>query len=289
MNVILRLLMLAAVLDATGCDTERQPPMPYAVMPRDANILGEILGHPGVEVMPPDGVSPAVGAQLAGALAAALQEEDIPALMGKELSGGHQIRGEVKIENGSVVINWLLYKPDGEELAGVEVRDALGKDADPDKPLEPEVLQALTSRAVTALVLHFPAAGGQLEPDMKVFVADIEGVPGDGGKSLPRELRSALRAAGMNVATAAEAGALRIEGQVQITEQGAGQLVALSWRVLDSAGKEIGHVDQSNPVAAGRLEGNWGDIAFGAAAGAEEGIIPLLEDYRAETSHNQKD
>ena len=289
MNVILRLMILAVALAAAGCDTERQPPMPYAVMPRDGNILGEILNHTGVEVVPPEGVSPETGAQLAGALATALQEQDIPALMGKKLAGGHQIRGDAKIESGAIVINWLLYKPDGEELAGVEVRDALSKDAAPDKLLEPGVLQALTTRAVTALALHFPATGGEFEPDMKLFVPDIEGVPGDGGKSLPHELRNALRAAGMNVTNTADPGAYRIEGQVQITGQGAGQLVTLSWRVLDSAGKEIGHVDQSNPVAAGRLDGNWGDIAFGAAAGAADGVIPLLEDYRAKTVRNPPD
>jgi hypothetical protein len=288
MKHALRLLLLTVAFAAAGCSMERQPPLPYAAMPREANQLGEILRHTGVEVLPPSGVSLEIGAQLAGALAVALQEQDIPAMTGKKLSGGHQIQGEARMENGAIVINWLLFTPDGLEQAGVEVRDALPADATADAPLSSTVVQAVTERAVTALVLHFPATGGNLEEDLRIFVPDIEGVPGDGGKSLPLALRNALRAAGMNIVAAAP-GAIRIEGRVLVSEQGQDQLVTLSWRVLDGAGAEIGQVDQSNPVAAGRLEGNWGEIAFAAAAGAADGVIPLLEDYRAGMAGRRKD
>lgn len=290
MKRVLRLLLLTVAFAAAGgCNLERQPPPPYAVMPREANQLGEILRHAGVEILPPSGVSLEIGAQLAGALALALQEQDIPALTGKKLSGWHQIKGEARMENGAIVINWLLFTPDGAEQAGVEVRDALPADATADKPLPSPVVQAVTERAVTALAMHFPATGGNLEADLRIFVPDIESVPGDGGKSLPLALRNALRAAGMNIVAAAAPGAIRIEGRVLVSEQGQNQLVTLSWRVLDGSGAEIGQVNQSNPVAAGRLEGNWGEIAFAAAAGAADGVIPLLEDYRAGMAGGRKD
>jgi hypothetical protein len=288
MKRVLRLLLTVAFA-AAGCSTERQPPLPYAVMPREANQLGEILRHAGVEILPPSGVSPEIGAQLAGALAVALQEQDIPALTGKKLSGGHQIRGEARMENGAIVINWLLFSPDSLEQAGVEVRDALPADATADVPLPSTLVQAVTERAVTALALHFPATGGNLDEDLRIFVPDIESVPGDGGKSLPLALRNALRAAGMNIVAAAAPGVIRIEGQVLVSEQGQNQLVTLSWRVLDGSGAEIGQVNQSNPVAAGRLERNWGEIAFAAAAGAADGVIPLLEDYRAGMAGRSKE
>lgn len=285
MRIIFSLLIVSvAAVFAAGCDTDRQPPLPYAVMPRDANLLQEILGNAGVEVSPPEGVSPEIGAQLANALASGLQDQDIPAIAGKKLSGAHQIRGMARMEPGVIVINWQLYEPGGEELAGVEVRDALATGTAPDKLLDSNAVQALTTRTVTALALHFPAMGGEHGENLQIFVADIADAPGDGGKSLPLALRNALRAAGMRVTQTPGPEAIRIEGQIQVSPQGAGELITLAWRVLAADGTEIGFIDQSNPVAARRTDGNWGELAFAAAAGAADGIIPLLADYRTRTA-----
>jgi len=176
----------------------------------------------------------------------------------------------------------VLRGPEGAELGSIEVRDALSPGADPMEPLDATVAQALAARTAVAFAAYFPAAGGSHGVPLRVFVPDIANVPGDGGKSLPLALRSALRAAGMSVAEAEDPQAIRIEGQALLSElDAASQLVKLSWRVLATDGAEIGHIDQSNPVAHGRLDGNWGDVAYGAAAGAAEGIVPLLQDYQA--------
>ncbi len=282
MNSITRLLVFSALLGLAACDPDHPPPLPYAVMPRDANLLKAIVQQAGVEVTPPEGVPAAIGAPLAQALVDALQDQDIPAITGQKLTGAHMLRGNARMEPGAIVVDWVLYTPDGAELGGVQVRDALSAAALPDKPLPTTVIQALTAQAIAALALHFPAISGTDGENPLVFVPDIASVPGDGGKSLPGALRNALRAAGMRVSDAQDDQAIRIEGQVHLSElDAASQLVKLTWRALAPDGSEIGLVDQSNPVPHGRLDGNWGEIAYSAASGAADGIIPLLQDYKA--------
>lgn len=282
MSFIIRLLIFSTLLALAACDPDHPPPRPYAVMPRDASLLNAIVHQAGVEVTPPEGVPVEIGGQLAKALVDALQEQDVPAITGQRLTGAHAIKGMAQMENGAIMIDWVLYAPDGAELEGVKVRDALSADATASKPLPTTVIQALTSQAVAALARHFPATGAEQGENLRVFVPDIPNVPGDGGKSLPIALRNALRAAGLSIAERQDAQAIRIEGQVILSElDAANQLVKLTWRALAPDGSEIGLVDQSNPVPHGRLDGNWGELAYGAAAGAAQGIVPLLQDYQA--------
>ncbi len=282
MNIVLRLLLFSTLLMLAACNADRQPPLPYAVMPRDSSLLNVIVNQAGVEVTPPDGVSGEIGVPLTHALVDALQEQDIPAVTGQTLVGAHSITGAARLETGAIIVDWVLYDPDGAELDQIEVRDGLPPHAAPDKPLSATVIQALTAQALAGLVPHFPVAGGPQGGNLRVYVPDIVNVSGDGGRSLPIALRNALRAAGMSVAEQADPEAIRIEGQVLVSElDAASQLVKLSWRVLAADGTEIGYIDQSNPVAHGRLDGSWAEIAYGAAAGAADGIIPLLQDYQA--------
>ncbi len=283
MNKVFRLLILSAVFALAACDPDHPPPLPYAVMPRDSNLLNAIVNQAGVEVTPPEGVSVEIGMPLTKALVDALQEQDIPAVSGKKLAGAHSLKGTARLEAGAIIVDWVLYGPEGAKLEEVEVRDALPAGAAPDTPLAAAVIQALTTQAVSALAPHFPAASGPHGGNLRVYVPDILNVSGDGGKSLPLALRNALRAAGIGVAQQADPQAFRIEGEVLLSGLDAvSQLVKLSWRVRAADGTEIGHIDQSNPVAHGRLDGNWGEVAYGAAAGAADGIIPLLQDYQSQ-------
>lgn len=285
MKAAFRLLIVLALFALAACNADRQPPLPYAVMPRDANLLPLITRQAGVEIMPPEGIAAGSGAALAGALAVALQEHDIAAASGHKLAGGQLIKGVVRREPGAIIIAWALSGADGAELAKFEARDALPANADPGEPLDPGVAQALAVRAAAAFAPYFPAASGPQSAVPALFVADIAAAPGDGGAALPLALRNALRAAGMRVAEQNGPQAIRIEGEVHLSElDAASQLVKLSWRVLAPDGAEIGRIDQSNPVFSGQLDSHWGPVAYEAAAGAAEGIIPLLQDYQAQTA-----
>ncbi len=282
MTRAIRLLILASLATLTACYGDHQPPRPYAAMPREAHLLDAIVNQPGVEIAPPEGVSPELGMPVAKALAEALQEADVPAVAGQSLAGAHRLTGTARLENGAIIIAWRLHDPKGAELKIVEVRDAVSKQLSTGAPLPQTVLQALTAQAVSGLVPQFQATAIPHGENLRVFVPDIAGLPGDGGKSLPFALRRALGAVGMSVAATEEPRAIRIIGRVIVSDMDAAtQQVMLNWRVLGADGVEIGVVDQSNRVPRGRLDGNWGDIAYAAARGAAEGVVPLLQDHQS--------
>lgn len=285
MRSFFRLLIVSALSVLGGCNADRQGPLPYAVMPREANLLEGIIHQAGVEVTPPVGLAPEAGAPIANALAAALRELDIAAVAGQKLAGGHSITGTARLENGAIIIAWELHAPGGAGLGKYEARDAISPHASADAPLDATLVQALAMRTAAAFAPYFPAAGGAHGAVLRVFIPDIANAPGDGGKSLPLALRRALSAAGLSVAEHDEPEAIHIIGEAQLSElNAASQLVKLSWRVLGADGAEIGMIDQSNPVEQGSLDGNWGQIAYSAAAGAADGIIPLLQDYQSRSA-----
>lgn len=258
------------------------PPRPYTVMPKQPSMLSSIIATSGVEVTPPAGVGAALGVPLAEALSAALQEQDIPSVTQKPLAGGHRITGAARLEANSIIVLWLLQNPAGETLSRFEARGAVAPHRKAETPLDPGVAQALATRTAAAFAPYFLAQHGLQGASLKVAVPDLVNVAGDGGRSLPLALRRALSAAGLQVVAEQTPQTVRISGQVHLSDlDAASQLVALTWRVTAADGSEIGVVEQSNPVPRGRLEGNWGEMAYAAAAGAAEGILPLLQDYQA--------
>lgn len=283
MNRLNRFVIVMGLLALAACNDGHQPPLPYAVMPRDAGLLSTIVEQASVEIAPPEGVAAPIGAALAAALAVALQEQDIVAVSGRKLSGAHLLRGTAGVENGVIHIDWSLLTPATQPLDSFSVQHAVPFDAKADTPLSPEVLRALSVQAATFLTTKLADKAVVHQENLRLFVPDIANAPGDGGKTLPLALRNALGASGLSIVAAQSSGVLRIEGQILLSELNAAeQLVKLSWRVLDPQGAEIGRIDQANPVTKGRLEGNWGEVAYSAAAGAAEGIIPLLQDFQAQ-------
>lgn len=284
MKIFIRSLIIFTLLAAGACSTDdHMPPRPYTVMPKDANMLSSIIGTIGVEVLPPEGLAAELAAPLAEALSAALRDQDIPALASGVLTGGHRIMGKAQQAADDLVIVWTLQNSAGAILAEHTMRQPLGLKGG--APLDAGLNEALAERAAAAFAPHLQAASGGSMQAFKVLVPDITNVSGDGGKSLPLALRRALSAAGLNVVSADDAAAIRITGQVHLSDlDPANQLVSLIWLVSAPDGSEIGRVEQSNPVPRGRAEGNWGEMAYAAAAGAAEGILPLLQDYQAKNA-----
>ena len=272
--------VLSVCLALAACAGEPTQPLPYGVMTKEPGLLGVITAQSGVEVMPPAGAGGGLAASLAEALAAALREQDIAALAGQELSGGHRISGKAQIHENALQTAWKLHDAGGAQVAQFETREALPAGAQEDAIPE-SILRAVAERTAAAFAPHLLPSEAHAA-SLRAFVPDIAGAPGDGGKSLPSALREALRAAGLTIVDAAAADALTINGTVQVSDLDAErQLVSLSWQVNAPDGGEIGRIDQNNPVSRGQLEAGWGGVAYAAASGAAEGILPLLDDYRA--------
>ncbi|MBN9086784.1 MAG: hypothetical protein J0J01_07745 [Reyranella sp.] len=144
---------------------------------------------------------------------------------------------------------------------------------------EPSPAQAAAAAGSTAPP---PAAGMQTPPTnqraIKVMVAPIEGAPSDGNRQLFGGMRRALGSSKIVVMDSPGADTFVVTGRVKLTaiDDRSGQL-ELTWVLKDPSGKEIGKVDQSNPVPLAATRGSWAGFGDIVAQAAVEGILELLE------------
>ena len=111
-----------------------------------------------------------------------------------------------------------------------------------------------------------------------VALRPVEGAPGDGAEALNAALRHFLGRAGIQVVEENQNPIAIVAGKVSLSDLGVQQQeVRVDWTVLAPDGKRLGTVGQSNRIAAGRLNGAWGGIAFAVAENAVEGIGDLFE------------
>jgi len=123
-----------------------------------------------------------------------------------------------------------------------------------------------------------PAAAKPAEPQVKVFVAAVTGAPSDGNRQLTSGMRRALGSSKLVIVDQAEGEAFTIVGTVSMTpiDDRMARLV-VKWVVKDPAGKNIGDIDQSNPVPLAAAKGSWAGFGDIVASAASEGVLELLE------------
>lgn len=121
-----------------------------------------------------------------------------------------------------------------------------------------------------------PAAGNQRQ--IRVVVAPVEGAPSDGNRQLFSGMRRALGSSKIVVMETGGSDIFTVVGKVKLTpiDESRGQL-DISWFLKDPAGKEVGKVDQSNPVPMAAARGSWAGFGDIVAQAAVEGILDLLE------------
>jgi hypothetical protein len=169
----------------------------------------------------------------------------------------------------------LMGKPPSFE-ARAPGQVAAGVNAPP--PAEaPPIQPAATSSSQPAA-----PAGAQAPPptprQVKVMVAPIEGAPSDGNRQLFGGMRRALGSSKIVVMDSPGADTFMVSGRVKLTpiDDRSAQL-ELSWVLKDPGGKEVGKVDQSNPVPLAATRGSWAGFGDIVAQAAVEGILDLLE------------
>ena len=121
-----------------------------------------------------------------------------------------------------------------------------------------------------------PTSAGQRQ--LKVMVAPVEGAPSDGNRQLFSGMRRALGSSKIVVADAGGSETFIVAGKVKLTpiDDSRGQL-DITWVLKDPAGKEVGKVDQSNPVPLAAARGSWAGFGDIVAQAAVEGVLDLLE------------
>lgn len=115
-----------------------------------------------------------------------------------------------------------------------------------------------------------------------IVVPSVSGAPGDGSTSLTGAIQRELTKNGVNLASAPNPQAYKVEGKVAVGQGKDGkQPIQIDWNVIDPKGKKLGTVSQKNEVPQGSLDGAWGKTADIAAQAAAQGILKLLPQQKA--------
>jgi hypothetical protein len=116
------------------------------------------------------------------------------------------------------------------------------------------------------------------QQQIKVRVAPVEGAPSDGNRQLFSGMRRALGSSKIVVTDAGGSDIFTVAGRVKLTpiDDKRGQL-EVTWVLKDPAGKEVGKVEQANPVPLAAARGSWAGFGDIVAQAAVEGVLELLE------------
>lgn len=174
-----------------------------------------------------------------------------------------------RLDDGALEVTWRLTRPDG-NVVGTRV-DAIASDA--------RFEEAVTQVARWIVPSARPDDDSEDEP-LSIAVFEVGGAPGNGNDLLRRAMAFALKRAGVDVADFPQADSFVVQGDVKIEPKATGgDQVTVSWAVMDALGREIGVIDQSNMVASGALDSNWGPVAAPIARAAVGGILTLIEKH----------
>ncbi len=145
-------------------------------------------------------------------------------------------------------------------------------------PPDPATAPPPEGAVPTSTTTPTPVAAKPAEPQVKVLVAPVTGAPSDGNRQLTSGMRRALGSSKLVIVDQAEEGAFTVVGTVNMTpiDDRMARLV-VKWIVKDPAGKNVGDIEQSNPVPLAAAKGSWAGFGDIVASAASEGVLQLLE------------
>ncbi len=269
---------VALLLALAAC----QPlPQPFAedAPPPDAPIM-TLKDSAGIVVQPIAGGP----APLAEAMADALRNADVPASTQVSNRGSYILVGSAEErplagDRAHITLHWELRGPDGSAAGTYD--QATESSAARWRAGEATLLKELVAAAAPAIAEMLQEEGAVgVDSEQRVAVPPVTGAPGDGTRSLARAMELALRQASISVAegNAPTGKHFIVAGKVTMGPAAEGkQKVTVSWTLLGPDGSQIGQVNQENAIAAGSLDGRWGDVAYAVAKSAADGIVALLD------------
>jgi hypothetical protein len=276
---LLGLLLVAACQPLPHPLADDAPPSGSAILtPRDGA---------GIVVQRVAGVAAPVDAGIAEALAEALQESDVPASTQIASKASYVLVGtaeEAPPAGGrvAVALHWELRDHDGAAV-GTYQQTIEASLADW-RAGQPALLTRLAKNAAPAIaeLLQDEGATAVATDEPSIIVRPVTGAPGDGSRTLARAMRAVLRQANLTVAEtdkpADAAKAFTIDGTVVMAKPAGGkQKIQVTWSLFDPTGAQIGQVSQENAIAAGSLDGAWGEVAYAVAQAAGGGIVALID------------
>jgi hypothetical protein len=223
-------------------------------------------------------------APLAEAMADALRNSDVPASTQVANRGSYVLTGSAEErplagDRARITLHWELRGPDGSDAGSYDQTTESG--VTPWRQGDASLLKELVAAAAPAIAEMLQEEGAVgVDTEQRVVVPPVTGAPGDGTRSLARAMQLALRQASISVAEGAgpQGKHFTVAGKVTMAPAAEGkQKVTVSWTLLGPDGDQIGQVNQENAIAAGSLDGRWGDVAYAVAKSAADGIVALLD------------
>ncbi len=247
-----------------------RPPPPRLVVP-----------VPGSALLPaPD------AAAWAKAMADALVAEEIPAFATTPLQGDWQLVMTATTQGQTVVPHFSVLDSFGKSRGDVNGDPAPAAAwAAGDKAVLTRVASAAAPQ-ILDLIRSVDASIKQSDKNSlynrpaRIYFAGVTGAPGDGNRSLERQMRTKLPDTGDLVVKRAEGADFTLRGTVKITDEaGNQQQVEIHWLVFDADGKEAGDVAQGHDIDKGSLDHYWGDVAAAVADEAAGGVHEVITNW----------
>lgn len=111
----------------------------------------------------------------------------------------------------------------------------------------------------------------------KARVAPVTGAPSDGNRQLQSGMRKALGTNRVVLSDAAGPDVFTVLGTVSLQHMDDRRTrLTIKWVLQDPSGKQVGDLEQSNPVPTAATQGSWTGFAEIVTAAAAEGILELL-------------
>lgn len=280
----MRFAAVAVVLLLSACqpiphpfDRDVPPPNSGVLTPPDSA---------GVVVEPVAGAPEPTAHDLAAAMVAALQADDVPASTSASNRGSYRLSGTATTKDvggGNLLISiaWEMRDargvPTSRQESALTLPDAVWRQGG--KGIAEFAHQ---SAPFLARMVESNAPAPRLDVDPLVAVRAVTGAPGDGGRSLGQAMEDALRRAKLALVQKPEdKPRFVVQGNVNIAPPADGkQRVTISWSLLRADGGQIGQVKQENAVPAGSLDGAWGLTAYDVANAAAPGIAALIAELQ---------
>lgn len=282
------LLPVAALLLLAAC-TALPRPFAHDNSARAPNGLARLVDAGGIRVEIDPDLPESITKHLKKEIVRGLSLADVPASTRPDFTAASVLKGTLDVNRPSlsepeeINFKWQLIDKKGVEIGSFD--QAIQGDTfgwlTSDSSLY-RVIAEDAGRQIATLLQGDPEPVANIAPPEKpvkrasaprFFLMDIDGAPGDGNISLLRSLAFIMKKEGAEIVGSRREAEYLVKGFVNVSQPINGEnQVAVTWLVTSGDGKELGKVSQNNKVPAGRLDKQWGDMAFAVADGATLGI-----------------
>lgn len=201
-----------------------------------------------------------------------------PARRGREWS----LTLAAEIRGNQVVPSYTVLDPAGASKGTTDGPPVPSRDWANGDPAVQKAAAEAAAPAITALLNRIEAARQQSDPNSlvnrqsRIYLAGVEGAPGDGNRSLADQMRNKLGGLGFVVQDTARDADFEVKGDVHTAPGANGTLrIELQWIVLNGTG-ELGRIVQINEVPPRTVTTYWGDVAVAAATEASGGVRDVI-------------